>query len=232
MITGNSAPSPRAIAAPFRFPRVPKTLLLSVALVSAIALNIATLTVGAVFGAMSSLVGSAAALVTTKNVTVRGRHQGRMVKLGAKNNAMKTQVRNTTTRISRRIATATARNTSSVFAESIPYAGIGVIAAVTAWEIRDACETMKDLHNLNVAFDPDTANDVDHAEVCGTEVPSKEEIITSVKNAPGKAWAKAEAWFQDPDKFSGLPAVRSWDETKQSTKKVWRKIVSYFDGDW
>ena len=47
--------------------------------------------------------------------------------------------------VSQRLARATARSTSSVFAESIPYVGITAIIGVTGLEIYNACETMKDL---------------------------------------------------------------------------------------
>ncbi len=173
MTADNPAPKADTLGTPqssFRFPKVTKTLILAVFFVAAIALNIATVTVGAVFNTMSSLVGSAAALITTKNVTVRSVHKGRLAALRANKKLLSKRVRSTTARVTRRIATATARSTGSVAAESIPYAGIGMILAVTAWEVKDSCETMNDLHELNVAFNPDVANDPDHEEVCGAQV--------------------------------------------------------------
>ena len=69
----------------------------------------------------------------------------------------------------------------SMVAEAVPYIGIGVIVAVTTLEVRDACDTMKDLHELNVAFNPETATPDGAREVCGTRVPTKEEVWAAAK---------------------------------------------------
>jgi len=125
-------------------------------------------------------------------------------------------VQETTERISRRVATATARSTGSIAAESIPYIGIGAIVAVTTWEVHDACDTMKDLHALDLAFNPDAANDADHIEVCGQEVPTKDEIIETLKRSPSTAWTEAKSWMSD------LP---TWADTVQSARDAWKRIM-------
>ena len=106
-------------------------------------------------------------------------------------------VEDTTARLSRRTATAATRSAGSVVAEAIPFAGIAVIVGVTAWELKDSCATMNDLHQLNVAFNPDAARDPEVTEVCGLEVPSKDKVWQSVKSSPGKAWETAKAHVPD-----------------------------------
>jgi hypothetical protein len=101
-------------------------------------------------------------------------------------------VEDTTSRLGKRIVRDVARNTGSLVAESIPYIGIGVAVSVTTWEVSDACENMKDLYALAVALNPGSANDADKMSVCGTQVPTKEEILRKVKAAPGKVWEKAK----------------------------------------
>lgn len=110
-------------------------------------------------------------------------------------------VQDTTNRVSRRIATAAARSAGSVAAEAIPVAGVAVILGVTAWELKDACATMKDLRELDLAFNPDTALDPEVSEVCGRTVPSGEEVWQTVKASPGKAWASAREHLPDLPEF-------------------------------
>lgn len=241
-ISDSAKPPP--ITSRWRLPfRITKLTLLASGLAAALALNIATLTVGAVFDVMSSALELVAAKTTGDLMTVRGRHKAEtsalkktnarltrqldnaaFVRFRGQTRTVKSAVSETTNRVSRRIARATARSTGSVAAESIPYVGIGVIVAVTAWEIQDACETMKDLHELNVAFDPNAGNDPDHAEVCGAQVPSKEEIITTVKESPGKAWDSATQW-------TGEKLSSSWEDAKERGKSVSNKLKQWID-EW
>ena len=44
---------------------------------------------------------------------------------------------------------------------------------------------MKELHELDVAFNPDHA--IDEREVCGMQVPTVDEILEKAKAAPGAA---------------------------------------------
>lgn len=126
-------------------------------------------------------------------------------------------VKETTDRVSRRAAIDASRNVASAPAEAIPYVGIGAVAVVTGWEIYDACETMKDLHNMNVAFNPN-ADDSEATRVCSIEVPTTDEIFKSVKSAPSKSWDKAKEWASSaPD----LPDMPSWNEFSVASKENW-----------
>ena len=95
-----------------------------------------------------------------------------------------------------------ARNTASVFGEAIPFVGIGVIAAALAMEIKDSCDTARDLTALAAAVDAD--GDPEAARLAAAEafdctdlipnaddLPTQEEILASVRSAPGAAWEKA-----------------------------------------
>jgi Skp family chaperone for outer membrane proteins len=109
-------------------------------------------------------------------------------------------VEDTAERVAKRTARGATRNVASVFAESVPVVGIAAVVGVTAWELKDACDTMKDLRELELAFNPDTTLDPDVSEVCGLEVPSKEVVWQTVKASPGKAWAAAKEYVPDlPD---------------------------------
>lgn len=81
-------------------------------------------------------------------------------------------------RLAVRSMTNATRNVSSVFAEAIPIVGTGIMLAVTAWDIHDACETMKDINELNTVFDHQQE---DQTKVCGMKVPTKEEVLAQIR---------------------------------------------------
>jgi len=109
-------------------------------------------------------------------------------------------VADTSDRLARRTARATARSLGSVAGEAIPVVGIGVIAAATAWELHDACEMMKEVRELDVALNPDRAVPPEAAEVCGMKAPTRAEIWAAVASSPGAAWSEAKEFYADlPD---------------------------------
>lgn len=109
-------------------------------------------------------------------------------------------VKDTSHRVARRVTLASTRNVASVFAESLPFVGVGVIVAATALELRDSCELMKDLHELDVAFNPESA--VDGTEVCGMRVPDRAEVWQSIRESPAAVWGQAKEYMPDLPDFS------------------------------
>lgn len=88
----------------------------------------------------------------------------------------------TAKKISRRLATRSvanaSRHVSSVAGQAIPFAGTAIIVGVTALDIRDACETMKDVNALNSAFGHEGE---DQTKVCGMNVPNKQKVLAQIK---------------------------------------------------
>ncbi len=100
-----------------------------------------------------------------------------------------------------------ATNLASVAGESIPFYGIAIIAAATSYELKSACDTMRDLYDLDVALDPDGASDDGRDYVCGLQVPTKEEIWRTTKASPRAAWQTAVAAYDgSTDWVSNLEA--------------------------
>lgn len=113
-------------------------------------------------------------------------------------------VSDTTRRVSRRTTGMAARNAGSVVGGGIPVLGIAVVVGVTAADISDSCANIKDLKELEQAFNPEQGIDSDLSEVCGLTVPSKEEVWSAVKSSPGKSWAAAKRYVPDLPEFSML----------------------------
>ena len=108
--------------------------------------------------------------------------------------------------LTRRMASRTARvastNAASTVGESIPIYGIGVIVAATTYELLEACETMKDLRELEAAFDPDVV--IDPEEVCGIKLPTREELWQMVKSSPRVAWEGSKPLYNELPSWSDL----------------------------
>lgn len=119
-------------------------------------------------------------------------------------------VTDTNGRIAARTATAATRNASSVFAEAIPYLGIAAMLGVTAYDLKDSCDTIKDLHALDVAIDPSKEFGPEETEVCGLSVPTKDEVWLKVKSGSKDVWENAG------DHIPSLPEYElpSWRDLK------------------
>lgn len=71
-------------------------------------------------------------------------------------------------RIGKRAAINAAKNLSSFALEVIPAVGVAAIVALTASDLYDDCQTMKDVNELNVEFELQSE---DADKVCGLRVP-------------------------------------------------------------
>lgn len=118
-------------------------------------------------------------------------------------------ITDTNGRIARRTAQAATRNASSIVAEAIPYLGIAAMLGVTAYDLKDSCDTIKDLHSLDVAIDPSKELRVEDAEVCGLRVPTKDEVWASVKSSSKEAWANAAEFVPNLPEFE-MPSWRNF----------------------
>jgi hypothetical protein len=108
-------------------------------------------------------------------------------------------------RISRRVVVGATRNIATMFGEAVPFIGIAVIVGTTTWELQEACETLKDVNELESAFGSTENAGEDIRTVCGQTVPSKEEVWESVKTSPEKAWGSAKEQIPSLPKYSDGP---------------------------
>ena len=72
-------------------------------------------------------------------------------------------------RISRRAVLNASKNIASIPLEVIPALGVATIAALTASDIYDNCQNIKDMNELALAFEIEEKNDEN--TVCGMQVP-------------------------------------------------------------
>ncbi|WP_303468686.1 MULTISPECIES: hypothetical protein [unclassified Marinovum] len=133
----------------------------------------------------SSLVAENARIRKVDAVTFRGRS---------------TTVREATQEVLDRTMTRTTRSTlanvSSIPGESVPFYGIAIVLAATAYELKTACDNMIDLYDLQVALDPETARLDDRRAVCALQIPTKQEVWNGIKQSPQTAWKMSIATLE------------------------------------
>lgn len=129
----------------------------------------------------------------------------------------------TASSIRRRTVRTANANLAATLGESIPFYGIGVVVAATSFEIAMSCEDMKDLYELQVALDPESAVPEDRDKVCGLQVPTRQELWEKVKSSPSAAWDLATKALQTSGAtLSELP--------KPDFSGTWQSVLSWFNG--
>lgn len=93
--------------------------------------------------------------------------------------------------LARRTYRGVARRVNGMPGMAIPYVGAGVTAAMTALDIREGCEALRELNEMNRAMQLEPEQE---APVCAMQVGSREEILNQVIANWRTAYAVAAAW--------------------------------------
>jgi hypothetical protein len=110
-------------------------------------------------------------------------------------------VRTAAERVAGRTVTGARRSLSSVAGQAIPYAGVTLILGLTAAEIDDACDTLKDINRVST--------------VCGMQVPASADVLAEVANNWGAAYqSAAEAMNAAGGRVPAIPPTPSWASVK------------------
>jgi hypothetical protein len=116
-------------------------------------------------------------------------------------------IKSLSARMARRTAFAAARSASMALVQAVPWIGSGVIATVTAAEMKDYCDTMYDLHALDIALDPVSADESEATRVCGLPVPTFEELWAATKSTTSSTLDYVGGYLPDMPEV-GIPF---WD---------------------
>ncbi|SMG67315.1 conserved hypothetical protein, membrane [methanotrophic bacterial endosymbiont of Bathymodiolus sp.] len=82
--------------------------------------------------------------------------------------------------ISKRTFRNVSKNIAAISAEAVPYIGVGTMLAVTAMDIKDACDTMKDMDNLLIALGV-AENSDETVKICGKQIPQSDYVVSQLK---------------------------------------------------
>lgn len=110
--------------------------------------------------------------------------------------------------VSARSARSVARNVAGAAGESLPVIGAAIVAGMVYMDVKDACDTLKDLNEMSraVGVEPE-----DESRVCGVRVPTKEELTAIATSNWKNAYRSAAEAIGKP---ITLPTV-SWDDLKK-----------------
>ena len=90
------------------------------------------------------------------------------------------RARSITQGIARRTVKNVVKNVTSVAGEAVPYLGAALVVTVTAADVSDGCENIRDVNAIVRTLEVDSIDDYE-SEVCGMKVPSVNEILSSIK---------------------------------------------------
>lgn len=80
--------------------------------------------------------------------------------------------------VARRVAIRTAggatRSVSTLAGKALPYLGIASVLTLTAYEVADACQTLKDANELEIAAGAPPGSE--EGRICGLQVPSIDQV--------------------------------------------------------
>jgi hypothetical protein len=133
------------------------------------------------------------------------------------------RVRAAKSRVHRRIVRTASVNVASSSAEATPIIGIFVVAAVTAWELKESCSMLEDLAEMTEAMealDPTEAGPDDQGDstvICGVELPqapSAQELFTTMGQGATTVWTTTLRQLEELAPELELP---DWVETSRAT---------------
>jgi hypothetical protein len=179
----------------------------SVFFILSFALNIILMTWNAgamaVAGTFSAVTGISTTIADLQNTTHALTSENTKLKeINAETKIKNKEATKLSKRISARTLKGAVRNAAVAPAEAIPNVGLAVILGVTAYELADACATMKDIKTLNSLLGDKTA--IDENTVCGIQTPTKEAILNTLKESPSSAWQAATTFELEVPAWDGL----------------------------
>jgi hypothetical protein len=136
--------------------------------------------------------------------------------------------------VQKRTATVASANLGSAWGESIPIYGVAVVIAATSFELGMACKDMDDLYELQVAIDPEGAIPAERDQVCGLQVPTRDEIWDGLRTSPIALWERPKSSLDAGLDRAGEAAGRIQNEIDGLEMPdfggAWQWMVTWFTG--
>ncbi len=160
-----------------------KRLILTLSFLALIATNVLTLTSMAFNAAVSGLMGAAFGIQTVSDV-LRSKTD-----VKAKAVKRKAAVRKFGSRLTSRTKRVAAESIAAIPGKAIPFFGITLLVAGTAYELYEACNSIQDLDQLysDMGMTDETPDDVMHS-VCHPTMPDAGKVWDGVVENSGEWW--------------------------------------------
>ena len=131
-----------------------------------------------------------------------------------------TKIKGITSKIAKRTVRNVGVNVASVPLEAIPWVGIASVVGVTAMDVKDGCDTMKDINSL--MKDMELEQDPGKNKVCGYSIPSAADLVNKMKE---KVSITKEGYANFQDKLGG-----TIDTAKENILEKWRNAGEVVSG--
>ena len=169
-----------------------KTFLVIFLFLLSLSFNVAMLASQTIFAMASS---AFTALTNMPTAASKTHPKNTKVNFKGKKVTVAQAVGSTTSGVKRRAAKTAAKSVSAMAFEATPFIGTAAIVSVTAWELKDLCETAKDMDALNRALNPDETTNDGQTSVCTIVVPTSEELQEKVSKRTAEFTNKFKTFF-------------------------------------
>jgi|TARA_B110000208_G_scaffold187486_1_gene245529 hypothetical protein len=171
-----------------------KTFLVIFLFLLSLSFNVAMLASQTIFAMASS---AFTALTNMPTAASKTHPKNTKVNFKGKKVTVAQAVGSTTSGVKRRAAKTAAKSVSAMAFEATPFIGTAAIVSVTAWELKDLCETAKDMDALNRALNPDETTNDGQTSVCTIVVPTSEELQEKVSKRTAEFTNKFKTFFAE-----------------------------------
>lgn len=196
-----------------------------VALAVSLAAN-ATLVVGSV---LSSVVDDFLADVTGLQ-TASAKQRKAIRSLQKENRQLREKTEKIVKRVRRRVVRSAVRTVGTLSGKAFPGVGIAVSVGVTALDIKDFCDTIRDMNSVSRYIDPSEAADDSETTVCSMRLPTAEEIRTQLTTiSPQEVWEKSKNFVPDLNLLTDttVSSTELWQDTKSFLGSHWNELYSW-----
>ena len=120
-------------------------------------------------------------------------------------------LRRNSTRIANRSEKIARRGVSGMAAEAVPYLGTAAIVGLTALDIKDLCEMARSSRQMYYSVFPDETPEEDDPTVCGLNVPTRSELWSMAKSAPGQAFEATRDALPELENIKEIDGSDFWN---------------------
>ena len=209
--------------------RLSRNLIVVIALVVSLGANVTLFVGGVLYSFVDKFVEEAFDLATAAGkqrkalVAQKKKNTALQADLQAKNKKLQKQlkkVRNVAGSAANqsraRLLRSASRSVATAPAKAVPVAGALVVAGLTVMEVKDLCETMRDMDRIKRVVDAPEAEAESEPAICPVPVPSREQLLERIEGSAQEAWDESMKY---------VPHLPGWDDISESLRDVWRSTI-------
>jgi len=143
---------------------------------------------------------------------VAARQSQELAELRTKNGAIGPAAKRSRDRLAKSIG----RSILTAPGKALPYAGIPIVIGLTAWEIKDLCDTIRDMNEIQTAARAPEAEVESEPIVCERPDLAVERAVAKLESYSRKKWDEYKKY---------VPDLPGWEDIPASLRDAWRSAV-------